>query len=304
MELPNQQLANVYVDHFELNHLADQDIAVKSEYNGAPNHFESSGLRQGDSLGGIRRGEWLDKLMESPPLQESLSMLLNGQGTPTNTTSNAPAIPNRPPGMMHEWLPDRKPSDHWQPYRPADEPRIWESNDYIPSGIFPEASNYYGVRPHSVYSAVSDPSPRHNSVCSSDAEDIKISDEMLTTISAKALNKTLRGCTKEEIMKWKRRRRTLKNRMYARECRSKRVHIKETLEIENVNLRNEVQQLKLEISRISRERDIFKHKLLVVEDQSQNLVIDEDLDSSPDGSCHYSIRALGKALIRGGRKKN
>ena len=53
---------------------------------------------------------------------------------------------------------------------------------------------------------------------------IQIPDEELKSISVRELNRKLKqsGCTKEQMINIKQRRRTLKNRGYAANCRTKR----------------------------------------------------------------------------------
>ncbi|KAK9511004.1 hypothetical protein O3M35_005662 [Rhynocoris fuscipes] len=90
-------------------------------------------------------------------------------------------------------------------------------------------------------------------------EDI-INDDMLTQLSVRELNKRLHGFPREAVVKLKQKRRTLKNRGYAQNCRSKRLQQRHQLEVTNRNLHVELQKIKLELTRIIHERDMYKYR--------------------------------------------
>lgn len=147
--------------------------------------------------------------------------------------------------------------------------------------------NGTGNRPHSVSSSTSTLSPRlphhhhhhhsstngigrndstssvssNGSSYNGSSGDDLINDELLMSLTVRELNKRLHGCPREEVVRLKQKRRTLKNRGYAQNCRSKRLQQRHDLEITNRNLHSDLQRIKIELARVSQERDHLKQKL-------------------------------------------
>lgn len=86
------------------------------------------------------------------------------------------------------------------------------------------------------------------------ASPTNISDDDLISLSVKELNRMLKGLERDDVIKLKQRRRTLKNRGYAANCREKRLSQKEVLESEKDGLKSEV-------TRLQRENDVVKMEL-------------------------------------------
>lgn len=204
-------------------------------------------------------------------------MLMNDPGTPPDTPPNTSPVPYRPPGMINEmmWIPEPQPLDLRPTHMMAGDPN-WEPREYIPAGMLIDAHHQglHHQRPQSVCSGVSALSPRlnhHNSGYSTCSDDVNLSDEMLMTLSVRELNKRLHGCAREEIVRLKQKRRTLKNRGYAQNCRSKRLQQRQDLEQTNRTLQIELHRLKSELSRISQERDLLKQRLSLGRPHLNNL---------------------------------
>lgn len=87
-------------------------------------------------------------------------------------------------------------------------------------------------------------------------------DEELVSLPVRELNKRLHGLPKDEVTRLKQKRRTLKNRGYAQNCRSKRMQHRHDLERVNRTQQHQISQLQRQLGAITRERDLYKQQLL------------------------------------------
>ncbi|XP_017768952.1 PREDICTED: transcription factor MafA-like [Nicrophorus vespilloides] len=294
MENCNNQddhLAEEYVQEFVLDHL--EDVTVKREEKhrvavaNAAAEAEWLASQEDSSDPRSMCRPWPDERRLPPlspppdtiysgsqqPVLVNMTLVNGDPGTPPDTPpsqSPGPCV-GRPVGgpLMEEmWFPqmrDPQPLDLRPLHCMGGEPD-WERREYIPSGMFMDNPNHHMLhqRPQSVCSGASALSPRMNhgtsgySTCS---EDISLNDEMLMTLSVRELNKRLHGCPREEVVRLKQKRRTLKNRGYAQNCRSKRLQQRQDLETTNRSLQNELHRIKMELARVSQERDLLKQRL-------------------------------------------
>lgn len=88
----------------------------------------------------------------------------------------------------------------------------------------------------------------------------KINDDDLVMLSVRELNRRLRGVSSEEVRRLKQLRRTLKNRGYAANCREKRLSLKEQLEHEREELRDEVEKLQRENDRVRLDMETLQRR--------------------------------------------
>ena len=101
--------------------------------------------------------------------------------------------------------------------------------------------------------------PSSHSPCSTD--DITgLSDELLINLSVRELNKRLHGFPRDEIQRMKQKRRTLKNRGYAQNCRTKRLAHRHELEIQNRHLQQELSKLRRDLEMVCQERDFYRQQ--------------------------------------------
>ncbi|XP_050315077.1 transcription factor MafA-like [Anthonomus grandis grandis] len=287
---PQQHLlAEEYVHDFVLDHL--EDITVKREEK--QRQYMESGQwlhHQEDEEANRRPHGWDERRNLSPSegiYQQPVLINMIDPDTPPHTTPSQSPVPYRPHTVeddqqqmtMQMWFPLRsepQPLD----LRPlhcmgAGDPD-WDRRGYIPSGMILEDQNHHvhHQRPQSVSSVASlSISPRvsnrrdsgyltsdgcNTSGYSTCSEDIGLTDKLLMSLSVRELNKRLHGCPREEIISLKQRRRTLKNRGYAQNCRSKRLQQRQDLEQTNRTLQNELHRTRSELARVMQELDRLK----------------------------------------------
>ncbi|OQR68100.1 hypothetical protein BIW11_04624, partial [Tropilaelaps mercedesae] len=87
-----------------------------------------------------------------------------------------------------------------------------------------------------------------------------LDDDLLVSLSVRELNKRLHGFPREEVVRLKQKRRTLKNRGYAQNCRTKRLAKRHELESRNRLLQAEVNRLRQELERTCQERDFYRQQ--------------------------------------------
>ncbi|KAK6178529.1 hypothetical protein SNE40_013303 [Patella caerulea] len=87
-----------------------------------------------------------------------------------------------------------------------------------------------------------------------------LDDDELVLLPVRELNRRLQGLSKEETLRLKQKRRTLKNRGYAQNCRSKRMQQRFSLEHTNSSLHNQISQLQRQVNVLTRERDVYKRR--------------------------------------------
>ncbi|XP_053203002.1 transcription factor MafK-like [Panonychus citri] len=89
-----------------------------------------------------------------------------------------------------------------------------------------------------------------------------ISDDDLVTLSVRELNRQLKnsGLSKQEIIRMKQRRRTLKNRGYAASCRNKRLEVKGGLEGDKMLVEEDVLRVKENVYNLRQEIEEIRDK--------------------------------------------
>ena len=134
-------------------------------------------------------------------------------------------------------------------------------HDYMTEDVQTPMNRPLSCGSSSVMSPLSSSGGGHHISFSSGGADDILNDDALMSLSVRELNKRLHGFPREEVVRLKQKRRTLKNRGYAQNCRSKRLQQRHELEVTNRTLQAELHRLKLQLSRIAQERDDYKQRL-------------------------------------------
>ena len=87
-----------------------------------------------------------------------------------------------------------------------------------------------------------------------------LSEKELVSLSVRELNRRLSGLPKEETKALKALRRTIKNRGYAQNCRSKRIQAKSSLEEDNISLQSQLAIMQSQFMKCAEERDMYKKR--------------------------------------------
>jgi hypothetical protein len=122
-----------------------------------------------------------------------------------------------------------------------------------------------------------------------------LSDDQLIALPVRELNKKLHGLPRELVQKLKQKRRTLKNRGYAQNCRTKRLHQRNQLEEKN-------RILQKELHRVVQERDSYKSKFEILRRQfhQQNNNNSNQINANNQSGLMHS----GPGMSGGGNPSN
>ena len=103
--------------------------------------------------------------------------------------------------------------------------------------------------------------PNHNnSRRGNRSSNMDLSDEELVTLPVRELNRRLQGVPKDVVLHLKQKRRTLKNRGYAQNCRTKRLQHRWELEKHNEGLQGELERLRRQVQTLTQERDLYRQQ--------------------------------------------
>ncbi|XP_049865125.1 transcription factor MafA-like [Pectinophora gossypiella] len=250
-------LADEYVQNFELDHLEDhQQLNVKREPLRAGWHE----ITEAPPACARACRPWPDA---GPYPQPHVAVAVD----PSTPPETPPAVIGRSPcraAFVDDvlWLPNmREPLDmRTVPCGAFEEwdRREWREQEHHHN------MQQVALRPASSCSGLSPRTSHHQSYQPSSCGDDLLSDEQLMTLSVRELNKRLHGFPREDVTRLKQKRRTLKNRGYAQNCRSKRLQQRQELEMTNRSLQNDLHKMQLQLARVTHECDVLKQRLALV----------------------------------------
>ena len=280
MEPDSNNLAHAYVQDFVLEHLEEtSNNSIKREggmgcrggglppFQRAPQHLLTPPGSEEHHHHSIYP---MDQVGMEP---RSLLTLVPQPGTPpiTPPVSTSPATPGyQAPGMVEDlnWCPQpglrTEPLD-LRPHCTSDMPNgpEWVHTSVITNGGCQKYHDYLDDDlPLSRGSSVlrSHPGGPSPGGVSYNGDDI-LNDDALMSLTVRELNKRLHGFPREEVVRLKQKRRTLKNRGYAQNCRSKRLQQRHELELRNRQLMSELDKLQMEFNQVVLERNYLREKL-------------------------------------------
>ncbi|CAG2163722.1 unnamed protein product [Oppiella nova] len=119
-----------------------------------------------------------------------------------------------------------------------------------------------------------------------------LTDDLLVTLSVRELNRRLKmsGLSRQEVIKMKQRRRTLKNRGYAAQCRNKRLEQKGDLETDKVEVVTNIRQLSEANNKIREEVTDLRHKFDAIIEFAANNGIELPQDLQEFVDCEHIMQ--------------
>lgn len=190
------------------------------------------------------------------PFQQRSLLLLPGPATESASSQENKQCPVKATEQLpsHEGFPEML-------YEPSPTQRTATKDDLSdssPCAIVPASfSSPLSSQSHNVSEFLSD---RATDAGFHEIE-MDVEDRQLVDLSVRELNQKLQGLPKSEVRKLKQKRRTLKNRGYAQICRSKRQVQRNGLEETVTSLRRQLESIKLELTKVTEERDDLLERL-------------------------------------------
>ena len=145
-------------------------------------------------------------------------------------------------------------------FKESDEITSWMNNDVKLSSLAPDENDEVISNFSSTYTNSRPASPLQNqeNPLSLPENAYQLSDSELRDLPVRKLNELLRKLPKDKAKTLRKRRRCLKNRNYAQDCRARRAQCKTDLEDKVKRLIKELSRMRKELDDTKKERDHFK----------------------------------------------